>query len=411
MCVRDELALLNKYKKIMTELKLHAAWQRRNNVRTGGGPPEPKPAGLKLEITGTLLQLQQHFGHSMCGMDGFDCDGISDPPVEPSHLLHQLNSAPETAELQEEIVSSQIGATDRVHTIRSMRRQQRVNDLLNEFVDDAEEQFGVFDPLDSSSPIEIVQTTHSAEPVRPTATITSANAQSVAAVAPITIPSATITSPHVQSIAAVAPIAVPFGKITAQNAQSSAADIPSTEQFFPTSAQRLRRRNNPQHNNAIDQSRSKADDKSVVGELRCQFINEERERYRENHALRELHRHELQAKRLAAISSENVERLAEIRGRNRVRAEIAAKQLRFWDVATTLIQNRPPEVQRVATMANVVDQVEESEAVAIVVDDAVVGLGNAYDNLMQEDYLLQSSRSNDSILSAFDDSNDNDYMP
>lgn len=124
-----------------------------------------------------------------------------------------------------------------------------------------------------------------------------------------------------------------------------------------------------------------------------------------------MHRHELQAKRLAAISSENVERLAEIRGRNRVRAEIAAKQLRFWDVATTLIQNRPPEVQRVATMANVVDQVEESEAVAIVVDDAVVGLGNAYDNLMQEDYLLQSSRSNDSILSAFDDPNDNDYMP
>lgn len=130
-----------------------------------------------------------------------------------------------------------------------------------------------------------------------------------------------------KSIAAVAPIAVPFGKIIAENAQSSAADIPSREQFFPTSAQqRRRRRNNPQHNNAIDQSRSKADDKSVVGELRCQFINEERERYRENHALRELHRHELQAKRLAAFSSENVERLAEIRVRNRVRAEIAAKQ-------------------------------------------------------------------------------------
>lgn len=83
-CTRDAVALQNKYKKTLLELKTHAGWQRRNYLKTGGGLPEPRPSTIKIDVTGALLQLQQIHGHAMTGMEGFDCDTVDRTPAPRS---------------------------------------------------------------------------------------------------------------------------------------------------------------------------------------------------------------------------------------------------------------------------------------------------------------------------------------
>lgn len=115
-CIREQAALINKFKKIMQELKIHAGWERRNAMRTGGGKADPKPAQLKLEVTGALLQLQQVYGHAMSGMNGFDSDGISSESPQTEPPPHQIDASDEEEENILNDLIIQIENSERPHS-------------------------------------------------------------------------------------------------------------------------------------------------------------------------------------------------------------------------------------------------------------------------------------------------------
>lgn len=340
---RDEQALVNKHKKIVQELRIFSSWQRRNALRTGGGPPEPKPAGIKIECTGALLELQQIYGHALCGMDGFDCDGISNETIQlPQNETIQLPQD-ETIQLpQDEIPPSQLFSDDGTASaaIRSSR-QLHINELMHSFVDDSEIQLDPITAPIESAEVEVETDLIRTVPLRVSETVTSDSAQ-------------TASTP----------------KHTNHDSSSAAAVPELSQQFFPTGAQQRRRRQNQQQQNNNDQKQSNAE----LLELRQQFVIDEREHYRVKHELAIQNRRDLHTRRLEALSSENQARLAEFRKRNEIRHKIAAKQLLFWEVAMDLIRNRPRslhEVQQSAAISGEVHALNEAVMVAEQADDAV----------------------------------------
>lgn len=398
--MRDETSLINKFKKIMQELKAHAGWQRRNAMRTGGGPAEPKPAHVKLEVTGALLQLQQIYGHAMSGMDGYDCDSISKGPklqiLLPSSnairtTLEQIPSisVTSTATDAEGIHSSQVATQP---SIRSIRQQSRVNDLLANFVDDSEVPIQImeFDPIRTSSPFQNSNVGDS-NVLQRTETIVSTPAETAKPITTTTVLPTTTT--------------------------------PMSQQFFPTNAQQqTRRRQN--RSRATETSENANENRPDLVELRRQFIMDEREHYRKEHVLSIEHRRSLLSARLNAISSENAERLAEMRTRRRFLEAIAAKQSLFWDAAIAAINaptaHQAQHVQRVVAIANTVNRVEEVNTAAENTDDVVNTLARATDNNANDstnfiEFLNESfdqlTTPSEQSASLSDNSHDEDYMP
>lgn len=381
MSFRDENALINKHKKMVQELRVYSSWQRRNALRTGGGPAEPKPASIKMEITGALLELQQFYGHALCGMDGFDSDGIS------NHLLQ--TDIPSSQLQHDDIPPPQLlsGEDTSVTCVTSASiRSARIKELLGQFVDDSPEPF---DPLPPNGSIQTDESDiiRREVPLRATETVTS------------------VTQTHTNGPSTAAVAMTTSDAAATSGAAEMNADVPElSQQYFPTCAQQRRRRINQQQQNNNEQKQSTAE----LLELRQQFVIEEREHYRAKHELQTQNQRELHLRRLQVISDENRARLAEIKNRNDIRNRIATKQLQFWEVAIAFIQANPRaqhDLQQAAVIAEEVHELEQVAQMEEQANDAV----EAFHGIHQaEDYLEESD---DSIQSAFDDVSDRDYMP
>lgn len=103
-CVRDAKSLQTRYKRVMFEMRMLKRWERQNTTRTGGGPPQPKPSEIKIEASGSVLEVFERFGHLMTGRVPFDSDRPDDnenedPNSEPiaavvESLPSQLTNTP-----------------------------------------------------------------------------------------------------------------------------------------------------------------------------------------------------------------------------------------------------------------------------------------------------------------------------
>lgn len=62
----------------MHEMRILRKWERNNAIRTGGGPPLPKPSEVRIEATGAIAQVFDCYGHLMTGRIPFDSDRPDD---------------------------------------------------------------------------------------------------------------------------------------------------------------------------------------------------------------------------------------------------------------------------------------------------------------------------------------------
>lgn len=60
-CIRDDSSLRNRYKRVLYEMRLHTKGQQMNS--NAGEPMLPKPKEVKIEPTGSILQVFHRFGH------------------------------------------------------------------------------------------------------------------------------------------------------------------------------------------------------------------------------------------------------------------------------------------------------------------------------------------------------------
>lgn len=324
----------------MQDLKAHAGWQRRNALRTGGGPPDPKPSQIKIEVTGALLELQQLYGHAMSGMDGNDCDS----------LATQFRDSQSQSEQTEETSS---GETEIPSTIQQ-------SDSIDIFAVD-------FEFLDTV-PYEIL---HS-EPIDNSCTLTETTT---------TVTKATTT-------AASAPGILP----ATTTSTASASQIMPAQQHFPTIAQQKQSRQRQRLakiDNGKNEKAQTDENRADVAEPRREFILAESDRYRVEHELRIEHRRLLHEKRMAAIISENDERLTEIRSRRTYDEAIHAKQLLFWDAAIAAVARNSlptPIEQQQETARNAITTIVNTVHVA------KEGISEKYDDV---DYLSEAFESDD----------------
>lgn len=59
-------------------MRLHSKWEKENVTINGGGTKTPKPTDVKIEPTGSILQVFYRFGHLMTGRVAFDSDMLSE---------------------------------------------------------------------------------------------------------------------------------------------------------------------------------------------------------------------------------------------------------------------------------------------------------------------------------------------
>lgn len=98
---RDDMALRNRYKKIMKSIRAYNAWESANARATGGGPSNKPPDSDGIIVTGSLLSLKSKCGVGISGLASFDCDnGALPAPIFSSksissncfHFSHNFKS-------------------------------------------------------------------------------------------------------------------------------------------------------------------------------------------------------------------------------------------------------------------------------------------------------------------------------
>lgn len=75
-CIRDESSLITRYKRVLFEMRLYSKCLSQNTTLTGGGPLVAKPKEVKIEPSGSILQVFQQFGHLMTGRVPFYSNGL-----------------------------------------------------------------------------------------------------------------------------------------------------------------------------------------------------------------------------------------------------------------------------------------------------------------------------------------------
>lgn len=375
---RDSASLQMRYKQVMYQIRIYAKWEVQNAMATGGGPSVPKPKEIKIEVTGPLLEVKQHFGKLITGLQPFDSDYRQQVSVQ-----QPLNIA------YDEVPSSLVPAIDSTAT--------EVENIANDEVPSTLVQ--AMDPTASAMPNELSPSHSSASTLladfEPIERRLWTNARSE------TVTSGVDGESTVRrSILDENTFATTVPKTAAINTTNAISQAPTSSQFFPTTEQRRRR------GRIIN---------SQMSSERQQFIEEERERARELHELKKAALRSENERRLADMRELNEIKILEIRRRNQLRELIYGKQEKFWDSMIAMGQSafaRPSQATQVGEPhASEAFQSRSQNFINIEVLQNASDLGEETEQHVED--LASAANvddSEDSIQSNYDDPYDLDYI-
>lgn len=96
-------------------------YERQNAIATGGGTAPPKPKEVKIEVTGPLLEVMQHFGNLITGLPAFDSDNHQSVYEQEELVFDESHLTEETtAQVDFEPIQRNVWSNARSETVVSL---------------------------------------------------------------------------------------------------------------------------------------------------------------------------------------------------------------------------------------------------------------------------------------------------